>query len=224
MTPRTQGLAAAALAAVLIRISLSGEYLRFVQPWMRWPLLAAGCLLLVMALRPAFGLRTSSSRVPWSSWLILLPTLVVFSVAPPPLGAYIAERRAAQPPAELPAPVTIPISGDGDPVDVGVDEFAWGAAQADDVMGLKGQVVRLEGFVSTDQDGGWYVTQLVIFCCAADVAVERVKVVGQPAPPRDRWVRVTGTWVEGTGGDPSDPAQLSADQVVEIPAPANPYS
>jgi uncharacterized repeat protein (TIGR03943 family) len=148
----------------------------------------------------------------------------VFSVAPPPLGAYVAERRAAHAPASQAPREPIPLSHDGGPLDLAVEEFTWGAAQPDDVMALTDQVVRLEGFVSTDEDGHWYVTALVIYCCAADVAVERVRVVGQPAPARDQWVRVTGTWVAGTGLDPSDPAVLEAREVVPVPAPETPYS
>ena len=91
-------------------------------------------------------------------------------------------------------------------------------------MGLAGQPVHLEGFVSTDPEGHWYVTSLVLFCCAADVAVERVQVTGQPAPPRDQWVRVSGTWVEGTGRSRGNPAEIDASAVVEIPTPADPYS
>ncbi|MFT4009960.1 MAG: TIGR03943 family protein [Nocardioidaceae bacterium] len=224
MTTPTQGLVTGALAALLIRISITGEYLRFVQPWMRWPLLATGALLLLMALKPAFGYARHEATVPKSSWLLLLPTVIVFSVAPPPLGAYVAERRAAQAPATMPAPAKIPVSHSGEPITLGVDEFTWGAAQPDDPMGLKGQEVRLEGFVSTDKAGHWYVTALVIFCCAADAVVERVEVDGQPAPPRDQWVRVTGTWVEGTGRDLADPAAVKASKVIDIPTPKNPYS
>lgn len=175
----TQGLVAAALAAVLIRISLTGEYLRFVQPWMRWPLLATGLALLLMALRPASGYAPKESWVPATSWLLLLPTLIVFSVVPPPLGAYIAERRPAQTPVLDKAPDRLPVATNGNPVNLGVDEFTWGAAEPGDPMGLKGQAVRLEGFVSTDEEGGWYLTALVIFCCAADVVVERVKITGR---------------------------------------------
>jgi uncharacterized repeat protein (TIGR03943 family) len=222
--PRTQGLVVLLLAAVLVRIVLTHEYLRFVRPWMRWPLLVAGLILMLMALRPVSGREPQHvTQVPRSSWLLLLPTVIVFVVAPPPLGAFLAERRPAQPPSQLPAPIVIPMDNGGGPLDIALEEFTWGAAQPDDLMGLAGQTVRMEGFVSMDKAGNWYLTRLVIFCCAADALVDRVQMVGQPAPPRDQWVRVTGTWVEGTGTDASEPAQLVAQQVVKIPAPGNPY-
>jgi uncharacterized repeat protein (TIGR03943 family) len=224
MTTPTQGLVAGAVAAVLIRISWSGEYLNFVQPWMRWPLLATGVLLLAMAVRPALGMLAHSERVPSTTWLLLVPVVVMFTVAPPPLGAYIAERRASTPATtELAAPVRIAPATDGGPVHLAIEEFTWGASQKEDLMGLTNQPVELEGFVSRDKAGDWYVTTLVIFCCAADVAVERVKVVGPESPPRDQWVRVTGTWVEGTGRNRETPAQIAVDQLVEIPTPADTY-
>ncbi len=97
MTARTQGLVAALLGAVLLRLALTGEYLRFVLPWMKWPLLATGLALLVMGARPLLG-RGIAGVVPSSAWLLLVPPLVVFAITPQPLGAYLAERRPAQPP------------------------------------------------------------------------------------------------------------------------------
>lgn len=227
MKPKTQGLVVLLLAAVLIGVVLTGDYLRYVRPWMRWPLLLAGVALIMMALRPLVGRGRGSSDVPRSSWLLLLPTVVVLTVGPPPLGAFLAERRPAQPPprlsTKLSPPIVVDPGGGSDPTDMAVEEFTWGAAQADDVMGLAGRAVRMEGFVSLDRKGNWYLTRLVIFCCAADAVVQRVEMVGAPAPPRNQWVRVTGTWVEGTGTVSSPVAQLAAEQVADIPEPKNPY-
>jgi hypothetical protein len=36
-------------------------------------------------------------------------------------------------------------------------------------------------------------------------------------------VRVTGTWVEGTGRNRETPAQIAVDELVEIPPPADTY-
>lgn len=231
MRAATQGLVTAILGIVLLRIVATEDYLRYVQPWMRWPLIVTGVVLLVMSIRPALGLFRPERRVPASTWLLTLPPVVVFAVAPPALGAYIAERRPVQVQASAPAIDDISEPTTTGPRSLSVEEFTWGAGQADDPMSLTGSQVELEGFVSADQQGGWYVTNLVIFCCAADVAVERVKVVGQPAPPRDQWVRVTGVWVDGTGRwvaetgpDPSNPASVTADEVVHIPTPKDPYS
>lgn len=225
MTTRTQGLVIAVLAAVLIRISMTGEYLSFVTPWMRWPLVVSGVVLLAMAVAPVLA-RTATGHeegAPRSAWLLLVPVLVVFAVAPPPLGAFLAERRAQQP-ASLPEPGIVALPESDSPLPLTVGEFLWGAGEPGDPMGLAGQRITMAGFVSRDADDGWYVTRLEIFCCAADAMVMRVEISGHPAPPRDQWVEVTGTWVQGTGKDPGEPAVLRAERVVEVDAPARAYS
>ena len=50
----TQGLLLMFLGAVLLRLAASDAYLRYVVPWMKWPLLASGILLILMALGPLF--------------------------------------------------------------------------------------------------------------------------------------------------------------------------
>jgi uncharacterized repeat protein (TIGR03943 family) len=224
VTSRTQGLLLALLAGLLIRISLTGEYLRFVTPWMRWPLLITGIVLLVMGLRPLLDWgKRGEDRPPLSAWLLLLPPVVFFAVAPPPLGAFIAERRTADP-TSLPEPGVVQLPQGEGPVPLTVGEFVWGVSQPDDPMGISGQRVTLTGFVSHGKDGGWYVTMLDIGCCAADAVVSRVLVSGQQSPPRNQWLEVTGTWVEGTGVRPgAPPATVTAERVVEIDPPRDVY-
>lgn len=221
VTPRTQGVVLAVLAAVLLRLAWTGEYLRFVTPWMRWPLLGAGIILGFLALRPLLRTDRGSDHhpVPRSAWLLILPTLVVFAVAPPPLGAFLAERRADQvgTPRE---PVQI-AAGTG-PLTLLPGELQWAAAQPDDPVGLAGREVSVTGFVSRDAEA-WYVTRLEVFCCAADAIVTRVRVAGQDPPPRDEWVEVVGTWVAGTGSDPAAPPVLEALRVTPQQAPRNTY-
>jgi uncharacterized repeat protein (TIGR03943 family) len=220
---RTQGLVLAVVAAVLIRLSVTGEYLRFVTPWMRWPLLAAGLILLAMAVRPAMGWipATSHATAPRTAWLLFLPVLVVFVVSPPPLGAFLAERRATQAPS-LADPIAAPLPETSGPALLSVGEFVWGVSQKDDPIGISARRVTMTGFVSGTGDN-WYVTQLQIACCAADATVARVKVTGHDSPPRDQWVEVTGTWLEGSGLDGDVPATVVAEQVVEIDAPREMY-
>lgn len=224
MTSRTQGLVAVTVAALLLRISLNGEFLRFVQPWMRWPLVATGLVLLLMGLRLALGWVVVRGRVPAMTWLLLVPWLVVFNVAPPPLGAYVAERRVSEPSGIAPDRTSVAQPVDGGPRSVAVEELTWGAAQPGDPLELRGSTVETEGFVSTDQAGDWYATVLVMYCCAADVQAERVKIVGHAAPARNQWVLVTGEWIEGTGVGPGNPAALRASAVEPIPSPEDPYS
>lgn len=224
MTQRTQGLVLAVLAVVLIRLAVTGEYLRFVTPWMRWPMLGAGLVLLAIALRPALGRTpaTGDQGAPRSAWLLLLPTLLVFAVAPPPLGAFLAERRSDQP-AVLRDPIVAPLPESPGPVHLSPGEFAWGVSQTDDPMGIAGRRLTMSGFVSNGNDGEWFLTRLEISCCAADARVTRVRISGPQSPPRDQWVEVTGTWLEGTGRETGVPAALVAEHIVEIDSPSEVY-
>lgn len=224
MSTRTQGLALAFLGAVVLRLALGGEYLRFVQDWMRWPLVVTGVLLLVAAAAPLLGRADHDEHgpddghgVPRSAWLLLLPGLVVFLVAPPALGAYLAERRAdvvSAPPADA---VFDPLPS-GESVELDVQEYVWRAA-TDDAATLRDRTVRLTGFVSEDEDG-WYVTKVSIVCCAADGSVARVLVTDTDPPPRNSWVEVEGVWEPG--GGTTAPA-LAATAVREVEAPEDPY-
>lgn len=81
----------------------------------------------------------------------------------------------------------------------------------------------MHGFVRHGTDDSWCLTRLEIACCAADAMVVRVRISGSKAPPRDQWIEVTGTWLEGSGLAPGVPVTLHATQVVEIDAPRDVY-
>ncbi|WP_319692761.1 hypothetical protein [Streptomyces sp. ME19-01-6] len=73
--------------------------------------------------------------------------------------------------------------------------------------------------------GTWYVSRLVISCCAADAQVRKVRVHGAEALPAGAWVTVTGTWhpMGKVGTDDASPA-LDATAVRRVPAPKDPYN
>ncbi|WP_443031959.1 TIGR03943 family putative permease subunit [Streptomyces sp. CA-210063] len=58
---------------------------------------------------------------------------------------------------------------------------------------MKGRTIRMTGFVTKDGDT-WYVTRLLISCCAADARPDKIEIRGIDARPTDAWVTVTGTW------------------------------
>lgn len=226
MRVTTQGLVLAFLGVVLVRLAVGGDYLSFVTPWMRWPIIVSGALLLLLALRPALGLTEREGDehdhgVPAVTWLLLLPGLVVFTVSPPALGAYLAERRADDAPSQSPTSTFSPLPA-GDPVDVELQELVW-RAQVDEGVTLTDRTVRVTGFVSRDEDGGWYVTRMSINCCAADATVIRVGVDEAEAPARDAWVAVTGAWVAGSGTDRRAVPRLAASAVTSVDAPRQTY-
>lgn len=230
------------LGAVLIRLALTDAYLRYVVEWMKWPLLATGVLLVLLAvglvLRPPAAADDHDDHhdhhdrahgVPLATWLLVVPGLVMFVIAPPELGSYLAERRSGEASA-VARPDDVVDLGDGSsgPVDVPITEFSW-RAQADPES-IAGVDVVLTGFASYDGDD-WFVTRLTIGCCAADAVAYQVRVDGvddADRPERDQWVEVTGIHVEGTGEDDPDGGPLGlpaveAIEVTEIDAPAQTY-
>jgi len=158
---------------------------------------------------------------PRVAWLLVLPVLTIFLVAPPPLGSYAASTDAVsvtQPSASLP-----PLPP-GDPVEVAVVDYVIRAVW-DDAQTLTGRNVQMTGFVTpkagTDT---WYLTRMQLSCCAADAQPYLIEMVGAPPFAADTWVQVTGSWVPG-GGTQRDDAipRLKVDDVVPVPQPENPY-
>ncbi len=228
MNRQTQGLLLAFLGTVLLRLALSDNYLRYVTEWMKWPILASGVVMILLAIGPIFLDATNGkddhdahghSGVPRATWLLVLPGLVTFVISPPELGSYLAERRANQSAAAEPAVVaSLAESGTSK---LTLQEFVWRAQSGG--QSLDGRSIELTGFVS-HQDDEWFVTRMTIGCCAADALAFRVQVDSdEPTPERDQWVTVTGTYVEGSGEDVKDDPAIAADEVVEIDKPRQTY-
>ncbi|MFN8169353.1 MAG: TIGR03943 family protein [Candidatus Nanopelagicales bacterium] len=160
---------------------------------------------------------------PRAAWLLLLPVLAIFLVAPPALGAYSAERETAVVTAPA-ADSDVPPLPPGDPVPVYLSDYASRAVW-DDGRSLVGRNVELTGFVSKAPDGGWYLTRLSLTCCAADAVATKIVVKDAPyAPPNNTWITVVGQWVPG-GGTQSETAipWVKATTMAEVPVPKNPY-
>ncbi|MFE7767669.1 TIGR03943 family putative permease subunit [Streptomyces sp. NPDC057438] len=229
--------------AAVLRISLFSElYLRYVQPGLRPYLIASGALLLMLGLVAAVVVARSSradvvdeddaehlhdeghhdhSHGPRVAWLLTVPALALLLFPPPALGAYSAERSAAEYAAQgigkfhaLPK---------GDPVDLTLSEFT-SRAMYDSGRTMKGRTIRMTGFVTKDGDT-WYVTRLLISCCAADARPDKIEIRGVDAPPTDVWVTVTGTWhPKGElGSEEAWPPVLDGTSVKHVRQPENPY-
>ncbi|WP_210649878.1 TIGR03943 family protein [Nocardioides sp. SYSU D00065] len=229
MTRGTQTLLLTVTGAVLVRMAVGDTYLRYVNSWMRWPLIACGVLLVVLALvdlwsqddAPADD-HSEGSHVPRAAWLLFVPSLVFFLIAPPALGAHFAERaQTAALPTEPSSEVVLPDLPEGDPVPLLMDDLVMRAFYGGDT--LEGRRIELTGFVSKGPGDGWYVTQFGMNCCAADATVMRVTASGVEAPPVDQWVEVVGTYVAGTGADGRTPPELAVEQLELVEAPKNQY-
>ena len=112
MKRATQTLLLAITGAVLLRMAVGDAYLRYVNSWMRWPLIACGVLLIGLALVDVFREQGSQddeheAHVPRAAWLLFAPSLVFFLIAPPALGAHFAERAQS---------AVVPVETSNDPV------------------------------------------------------------------------------------------------------------
>ena len=227
------------VGALLVRLSLTHAYARYVRVGMGWWLLVAGVLLVGLGLagivRALFlrrehamdaaghvhGGRVHGDRVHGDrvGLLLLAPVLALLLVTPPALGSYGVDRNATVDVTaggktfdSLPAGRTVPMS---------LLEFDERAADHDGAsMGTT--AVRLTGFVARPDDGaGFRLARYQIACCAADAVAAVVRVVGATgdSPARDRWVTVTGTFHRSADEIP----ELRASSLTEIPAPTDPY-
>jgi uncharacterized repeat protein (TIGR03943 family) len=160
---------------------------------------------------------------PRVAWLLLLPIFAIFLVAPPALGSYAAgrgENNVAKPQddssfAPLPA---------GDPVPTTLADYATRAIW-DQGRSLQGRRVRLVGFVSPRPGGGYYVTRLVITCCAADARPIKIAVQGSAGQvTTDSWIAVTGSYDGMDAGAKQEQIPIIRADVVEpVKVPSEPY-
>ncbi|HEY2671017.1 MAG TPA: TIGR03943 family protein, partial [Rugosimonospora sp.] len=159
------------------------------------------------------------------AWLLVLPALVVLLIAPPAIGSYSAGRSgtalgAASSSDYPPLPA-------GDPVKVSVLDYA-SRAVFDHGRSLTGRQVTLSGFLLGNGSGRWYLTRMVITCCAADAQPVKVGLTGAvPAGLRaNDWLEATGTYTDQRDKDPVNGQTipyLSVASSTPIPAPAQQY-
>ncbi|WP_327718262.1 TIGR03943 family protein [Streptomyces sp. NBC_00490] len=226
------------VGAAILRISaFSALYLRYVQAGLRPYLIVSGAALVLLGIAMAVVRHAADDahdddgdphehghahHGPRVAWLLTLPALALLLFPPPALGSYSAEREAAQRAAQ--GVGVFPALPAGDPVELGVGEFSSRAIY-DSGRSLKGRTVRMTGFVTHGDDGTWYVTRLLVSCCAADASTSKAEIRGADALPADTWVTVTGTWhPEGKlGTDAAWPPVLDATSVERVAQPADPY-
>jgi uncharacterized repeat protein (TIGR03943 family) len=222
------GLISLLVGSVLLRLTLTGTYGRYVRigmgPWLAVAgvaVVALGLVTLVRALRhaeaaDAHGHDHGGDRV---GWLLLAPIAVLLLVAPPTLGSY-GVARGAKVEIRAGGEVFDPLPRGGAPVPMTLLEYAQRAADHGGAS-FNGATVRLTGFVAGPEAGGFRLARYQIACCAADAAPVVVRVVGVEGggPARDQWVTVTGRFQPGGSELPA----LAATTVVQVSAPDDPY-
>ena len=97
MNRATQALVLTLTGAVLVRMAAGDTYLRYVNGWMRWPLIACGVLLFALSISDLWPSKDDDleeehegEHAPNAAWLLFITSVVVFIIAPPALGAYFA--------------------------------------------------------------------------------------------------------------------------------------
>ncbi|CRK55561.1 hypothetical protein [Alloactinosynnema sp. L-07] len=163
-----------------------------------------------------------------SAWLLLMPVLAIFLIAPPALGADSVmrndNRAAASRSSGTDGSSLFPPLPKGDVVSIAMSDFAARAAW-DSGKSLDNRTVKLTGFVVA-QGETRYLARLSIACCAADAFPVKVKLDGPGAGglANDTWLEVTGQVQPGTATKDTDYVpSLTVDGMVQIPQPENPY-
>lgn len=219
------------LGAAVLHLSLFSElYLRYVRKALQPYLVATGVLLVLIGLLGAATVvrdllrgdvteahehHHPGSRI---AWLLTLPVLAIFLIAPDALGAYTAQRSDAT--TVKPATGGFPALPVSDPLPLRLADFD-ARADWDTSAALKGRRVRLTGFATPKNGGGWYLARLTISCCAADAQTSKVEIHGAEAPPQGAWVQVIGVWQPG--GPPGAVPVLAVSQLTGTSEPSDPY-
>jgi len=205
------------VGGAVLRITIGDTFLNYVQEAMRpWLLLSGGILVVLGVLALIDVLRKGRAADaeatphdephehddghghghggPRAAWLLLLPVLAIFLIAPPALGAFAAARDVA-------------------------NSAVW-----DDGLTLIDRTVQMTGFVTPDPAGGWWISRMAVACCAADAIASKIKVLDAPDLPADTWVTITGRWVPGGGTKTDTAIPLvEVLTLEEVPQPRNPY-
>ncbi len=244
MSREAQSLLVTLLGAATLRLSFTDVYLRYVKEGLRPFLIIAGLLLVmigVVSLWRDVLMRRSNDEAaeaevakaeghgghggddhahgPAVAWLLVLPIMAIFLVAPPALGAYAAGRGSST----VGKPEAFAALPAGDPVTLTLTSYAERAVW--EPQSLSGRSVRLRGFVTPRTGGGFYLARMTIACCAADSRPVKIAVQGaETSFPTDTWVELTGrftTGVERTGSEVVP--RVQAISVRQIAPPRQPY-
>jgi len=184
------------VGGVLVKIVLDGSYLRYVKPWSAVPVLAAGVVLVAVALialvrdlRPA-GVATGAGaagpdhdhdhgdRAGPAAWMLVLPVLALLLVVPPALGSAALGGSGARTAPTVATPADEPLPP-GDAPALGLLDVVSRAA-SDPYGPVTARDVTVTGFLvpaaRTPPPGatGLDVARLVISCCAADASAVRL--------------------------------------------------
>ncbi|GAB3298411.1 TIGR03943 family putative permease subunit [Parasphingorhabdus pacifica] len=251
MRRETQNVLLVLLGGALLKLALTGAYLRYVKPsLLPWLVVAGVVMVLLAAFAIAHDIRRAGrdanaigdaagepecaghehgSRSPW---MLLLPVFAVFLVAPPALGSDSVRRAGdvvSTPERSGSGAMFEELPQDGIPL-LSVSEFVTRAVWGDDGV-IEERPVRLQGFVVPPETPGAPVrlARMRISCCAADASPVRVDLAGRAAAriaelPADTWIEAVGTLRAGTATEAN--GQVPTFELVRartIPVPSKQY-
>ncbi len=234
MRRETQNVLLVLVGGALLKIAWNGSYLRYVKPSLLPFLVAAGVVILALGLIAIVrDVRAARDHADYadhpdhagrSPWLLLLPVLAIFLVAPPALGADTVSRSATVAPQRT--SVDFPPLPAGPAPALRMSDFVTRAVW-DEAGTLNGRQVRLVGFVVHGDHDTTYLGRLVIACCAADATPLKVRLEGRnglQSLPQDSWFEVRGQLVPGSAKKNTryTPTFTVLD-LHPIPAPTEPY-
>jgi uncharacterized repeat protein (TIGR03943 family) len=217
----------------VLRASLTDLYLRYVKHGLRPFLIAAGVLLVVSAAATLWyeirGHRHDDGHGhahggPKVAWLLLLPVLGLVLVAPPALGSYAANRAGTALTRTDGDFVPLPA---GDPARITVLDYASRAVY-DQGRSMSGRRIQISGFLIAAPHGGWYLTRMILTCCAADARPIKVALTGQVPDglKADGWLQVVGRYSDKVDKDPVNGETipyLDVEVAQALTAPAEQY-
>ena len=223
------------IGGTLLKISITGTYVRYVKPGQLPLLVIAGiALVAIAAVTLTQVLRTSPSPAspdhvhthgePRVAWLLLLPALALL-FAPPALGSFQASRNGTALSSQ--ANSDFPPLPEGDPLRISLLDYA-GRAIFDKGRSLQNRHLTLSGFVVNGPSGETYLARMIVTCCAADARPVKVGLVGDL--PRslkpDQWIEVQGMYVDRADKDSVNAEMIPYVQVSntkDITAPKEQY-
>ena len=162
-----------------------------------------------------------------SAWMLLMPVLAIFLIAPPALGADSVNRAggrtvASEQRQDQVIKTKFPALPAGSVVPMRMADVATRAAW-DSTNSLDGRTLELTGFVVHDA-AGVYVARLVITCCAADAMPVKARLVGTEGLTDDQWITVTGK-VRPNSAVQADNyvPEFDVESVKKVAVPGDPY-
>jgi uncharacterized repeat protein (TIGR03943 family) len=227
------------VGATLTKVVWSGAYVNYVKEQLAPFLLVAGILLILLGMATAVaapdGRADDTAETesephghdhhhggPRVTWLLLLPVLAIFFVAPPALGSFAAARDSGGVDYDTRAPATQNPLPEGGVLEMDLLEYG-SRSVLEKGEGLGDRKISLIGFVGADSDDELVLTRMTLFCCAADGQAVKVLTDVPAEYPADTWVEVVGTYAEPVKRGRYEIPVLAVESVTPVKAPKNPY-